>query len=127
MVDQSQMRLLVLTSLLLCTTLVLRTEGRPNGTTTDTVFQDPPAYLHPRGAIGFDVSGLNPHNPTEAELLAATQQNLDPEARAHAHLALAVYYKTRGLTQQAVLEKRKGEYWRRIARYVPADSTDQPR
>jgi hypothetical protein len=126
MVDHTQVRLLVLTSLLLCTTLVLRAEGKPNGS-TDSVFQEPPAYLHPREAIGFDVSGLDPHNPTDAELLAATQQRLDVEARAHAHLALAVYYKTRGLTQQAVLEKRKGEYWRRIARYVPPDSVEHRR
>jgi hypothetical protein len=126
MVDHTQVRLLVLTSLLLCTTLVLRTEGKPNGS-TDSVFQEPPAYLHPRGAIGFNISGLNPHNPTEAELLAATQQTLDAEARAHAHLALAVYYKNRGLTELAEQEKRKGEYWRRIARYVPPDSVEQPK
>lgn len=123
MIDQSQTRLLVLTSLLLCTTLVLRYDGKAN-VTSDIVFQDPPAYLHPRAAIGFDVSGLNARNPTEAELIAETQRDLDPESRAHAHLALAVYYKTRGLTAKAEIEKRKGEYWRRIAKYVPA--TDQP-
>lgn len=123
MMAQSQVRLLVLTSLLLCTTLVMPNK-QPNGS-ADTVFQQPPAYLHPRDVLGFDVSGLSGRDSTEAQLIAATQAQLDADARAHAHFALAVYYKSRGRTEQAEAEKRKGDYWRRIAKHVPTDSAKE--
>jgi hypothetical protein len=121
-VVQSQLRLLVLTTLLLCTALVMPAGPQSNGS-GDNVFEQPPAYLHPRSVLAFDLSGLKGQDTTEAALIAATETNLDPGARAQAHLALAIYYKSRGLTQQAVAEKRKGDYWGRIAKHVPTDSS----
>jgi len=123
MIVQTQLRLLVLTTLLLCTTVVLETERTPTVTPDASVFHQPPAYLHPRAALAFDLSGLKfpATNQTEAALIASAQSAQDVEARAHTHLSLAVYYTMRGLTQQAMSEKRKAEYWRRIAQHVPDD------
>ena len=126
MIVQTQLRLLVLTTLLLCTTLVLETERTPKPAEADTnwtVFNEPPAYLHPRAALAFDLSGLRmPATDTiEAALLEAARSANDDEARAYAHLQLAVYYKEKGNTALASDEKRKAEYWRRIVRNVPQE------
>lgn len=112
-------RLLVLTVLLLCTTVLAETDraGRPTAESWSSVFADPPAYLHPRAAIGFDVSGLPSAAPggVEAALLASVHA-ADQHTRAHAHMSLAVYYKLRGLSGLAAQEKRKGDYWIKVAR-----------
>ena len=111
-------RLLVLTSLLLCTTVLAESDraGRP-AEGWSSVFTEPPAYLHPPAAIGFDVSGLSSAAPAgvEAALLASVHPG-DLPMRAHAHMSLAVYYKLRGMTDLAAQEKRKGDYWRRVAK-----------
>jgi hypothetical protein len=124
MIEQTQIRLLVLSSLLLCTT-VIREADRHTLVADTSVFSQPPAYLHAPAALGFDLSGLSApaRDRTEAALLESAQSALDVETRAHAHLSLANYYKMRGLTEQATIEKRKGEYWRRIAKHVPEDQS----
>lgn len=128
MLMPAQLRLLLLTSLLLCTTIVLGAERAATiRQDAATVFQAPPAYLHPAAVLRFDLSGLGAHakNRTEAALIASARIADDVEDRAHTHLSLAVYYKMHGRTQQAVVERRKGEYWRRIAWHVPADEPQQ--
>jgi hypothetical protein len=124
---QTQLRLLLLTTLLLCTTVVLETErGGAGDLSRDTasVFTEPPAYLHPPAVIGFDLSGLSipATNQTEAALLESTRSVKDALERAHTHLSLAVYYKMRGLARQAAVEKRKADYWRRVARYLSVET-----
>lgn len=115
----AQVRLLVLTALLLCTTVIAETDraGRAQSDSWSSVFAQPPAYLHARAAIPFDVSGLSSDPPgrVEAALLASVHM-ADLDTRAHAHMSLAVYYKVRGLPELAAREKRKGDYWRRVAK-----------
>ena len=120
---QTQLRLLLLTTLLLCTTVVMQNERDLSDLAAGdsaSVFSEPPAYLHNPAAIGFDLSGVAvpATNRTEAALLASTRSVNDALDRAHAHLSLAVYYKMRGLSRQAEHEKRKADYWRRVARYL---------
>lgn len=117
-----QVRLLVLTGLLLCATLVAQ---RARATTAagdpwSSVFAEPPAYLHPRAALGFDVSGLPSAAPggMEAALLASVRGVAGQYTRAHTHMSLAVYYKIHGQRGRAAAEKRKGDYWVRVARFV---------
>lgn len=119
---QTQLRLLILTSLLLCTTVFVGIERAANANRPDSsmVFAEPPAYLHPPAALGFDISGIRAGGRTEAELRWSVRSATDGEARAQAHLALAVYYKMRGLGKEARAERRKAEYWLRLGRYVPA-------
>lgn len=116
----SQLRLLLLTTLLLCATVVAETEraSQPLPDDASSVFAEPPAYLHPRDAIPFDLSGVDMSAPggVEAALLASTREAEDASSRAYAHLSLAVYYKLRGRTAQAEHAKRRGDYWRKIAR-----------
>jgi hypothetical protein len=118
----AQVRLLVLTVLLLCTTVI---GERARGTISApdswiSVFAEPPAYLHPRAALGFDVAGLPPAAPggIEAALLASVRGVAGRETRAHTHMSLAVYYKIHGQVTRAAAEKRKGDYWVRVARFV---------
>jgi len=115
----AQVRLLVLTGLLLGTTLIAEGEraSAPAADSWTSVFAEPPAYLHPAAAIGFDVSGVAVPAPdgVEAALLASVHA-ADSHTRAHAHMSLAVYYKLRGLSGLAAQEKRKGDYWLKVAR-----------
>jgi hypothetical protein len=119
---QTQLRLLILTSLLLCATVLVGIERASTANAIDSslVFVEPPAYLHPPSVLGFDVSGIHSAGRTEAELRWEVQSARDAEARAQAHLSLAVYYKMRGLGKEASAERRKAEYWRRLERNVPA-------
>lgn len=119
----SQLRLLLLASLLLCTSLILGSERAVEeraDAAASAVFSAPPAYLHARDALAFDLSGLRAAStPEESTLVSAARVAADPAARAYTHLALAVYYKSRGLMDLAREERRKGEYWQRIAARVP--------
>jgi hypothetical protein len=122
MILHTQLRLLLLTSLLLCTTVLLNAERASRGDLEPAaVFTEPPAYLHARGALRFDLSGLEAPatNHTEAALMASAQSAEDATARAQAHLELAVYYKMQGRTREAREERRKAEYWRRVSAHVP--------
>lgn len=126
MIVQAQLRLLLLTTLLFCTTVVLQSErasAASEARDTASVFTEPPAYLHPPAVIGFDLSGVADPATTHAEeaLLASTRSVNDALTRAHTHLSLAVYYKMRGRLRQAEIEKRKADYWRRVARYLSAE------
>ena len=116
----AQRRLLLFTMLLLWTTLTLDRERAPMISDTGTsVFSEPPAYLHPPEAIGFDLSGVPPASSgVEAALLASARDVPDVDARAHTHMSLAVYYKLRGQRSRAEAEKRKGDYWMRVAKYI---------
>lgn len=118
----AQARLLLLTALLLGATVTAESEraGRPEPDTWSSVFAEPPAYLHPADAIRFDVSGLPVRavDSIEAALFASFQP-VDLQTRAHAHMSLAVYYKMRGLIGLAAEEKRKGDYWLRVAKIEP--------
>jgi hypothetical protein len=104
------------------TTVVARDHatGALPGDSGGSVFAEPPAYLHPRAAIGFDLSGLRPPQPggVEAALVASTRGVVDSDTRAHTHMSLAVYYKIHGETEKAAAEKRKGDYWVRVAKFV---------
>ncbi len=121
-VSEGQMRLLVLCVLLLGTTVVTQGESAsyPVSEAATSVYEEPPAYLHPRTAIGFDLSGLpaTPSSGVEAALLASAREAADVEARAHTHMSLAVYYKLNGQNGKAAAEKRKGDYWLRVARIM---------
>lgn len=117
----ARVRLLVLSVLLWGATLIMQVEGaRATGAEAlASVFAQPPAYLHPRAAIGFDLSGV-PHGPpsgVEAALLESVRMALDHGTRAHMHMSLAVYYKLSGQGTLAAMEKRKGDYWWRVARF----------
>lgn len=116
----AQARLLVLSVLLLWTTLTVQAELNRHGPIDNsvTVFDEPPAYLHPRTAIGFDLTGLPARQDgVEAALRASAHQLDGLEARAHTHMSLAVYYKLHGQMSRAVAEKKKGDYWLRVSRY----------
>jgi hypothetical protein len=118
----AQLRLLVLAGLLLGTTIVAQSE-RAGASARDawtSVFAEPPAYLHPRTAFGFDLSGLPPAAPggVEAALLESVRGVAGRYTRAHTHMSLAVYYKIHGQRGRAATEKRKGDYWVRVARFV---------
>ena len=117
----AQRRLLLFTMLLLWTSLTLERESAPMTADAGTsVFAEPPAYLHPPEVIGFDLSGLpaKPASDVEAALVASTRAVADVDARAHTHMSLAVYYKLRGQRSRAEAEKRKGDYWMRVAKYL---------
>jgi hypothetical protein len=118
---EARVRLLVLSVLLLGTTLVMQVEGaRSTGSEAfASVFAQPPAYLHPRAAIGFDVSGVPRSAPSgiEAALLESVRMAADHGTRAHTHMSLAVYYKLSGQRTLAAMEKRKGDYWWRVAKF----------
>jgi hypothetical protein len=121
-VPEAQLRLLILCVLLLGATVV--TQDRPAVAAPSeawaTVYLEPPAYLHPRTAIGFDLSGL-PHSASdgvEAALLASARTAGNADARAHTHMSLAVYYKLHGQDSRAAAEKRKGDYWVRVSKIV---------
>jgi hypothetical protein len=117
----AQLRLLLLTTLLLGTTLVLGSEQRgvPQADSLD-VFSEPPAYLHPQTAIRFDTSGLQGQSAGQVEeaLRASMRGAADASTRAHTHMSLAVYYKMQGLPTLAETEKRKGDYWQRVAKFL---------
>jgi len=118
----AQARLLLFTALLLGATVTIESErsGSPEPEGWSSVFVEPPAYLHPAEAIRFDISGLPA--PAADSIEAALLDSLQPgdlQARAHAHMTLAVYYKLRGKTSLAAEEKRKGDYWLRVAKVVP--------
>ena len=115
----AQARLLLLTALLLGATVVAESErsSQPQPDHWTSVFAEPPAYLHPAAAISFDVSGLRDSASDSVEAaLVASFRTADLQTRAHAHLSLAVYYKLRGMNGLAAEEKRKGDYWRRVAK-----------
>ena len=121
-VSQGQMRLLVLCVLLLGATVVTRDEPASYAAAEalTSVYEEPPAYLHPRTAIGFDLSGLpaSASSGVEAALLASARGAANVEARGHTHLSLAIYYKLRGQNSKAAAEKRKADYWLRVAKFV---------
>lgn len=114
----SQRRLLLFTALLLWTSLTFQTVSQSAPAEANgTVFEHPPAYLHPTEVIGFNLSGLPPVGDSTADALrAAAASAIDPSARAQTHLGLAVYYKQHGKRALAENEKRKGDYWARVAR-----------
>ncbi len=118
---EAQRRLLVLSLLLWCATLVMQVDGARARDTDGwaSVFAEPPAYLHPRAAIGFDVSGVRSGavSGIEVALLESVRIALDPGTRAHTHMSLAVYYKLSGQDTLAAVEKRKGDYWWRVAKF----------
>lgn len=121
-VSAGHMRLLVLCVLLLGATVL--TQDEPASYTTfeavTSVYEEPPAYLHPRTAIGFDLSGLPASglSGVEAALLASARGAANVEARGHTHLSLAIYYKLHGQNGRAAAEKRKADYWLRVAKFV---------
>ena len=121
-VSEGQTRLLVLCVLLLGTTVVTQSEPASYAASeaATSVYEEPPAYLHPRTAIGFDLSGLptTASSGVVAALLASARGAADIEARAHTHMSLAVYYKLDGQDAKAAAEKRKGDYWLRVAKIV---------
>ena len=118
----AQLRLLLLTGLLLGTTIVAQSQRAGAGARDawTSVFAEPPAYLHPRAALGFDVSGLPAAAPggIEAALWASVRGVAGRDTRAHTHMSLAVYYKIHGQGTRAAAEKRKGDYWVRVARFM---------
>jgi hypothetical protein len=118
---EAQRRLLVLSLLLWCATLVLQVDGARTAGTDGwaSVFAEPPAYLHPRAAIGFDLSGVPRGVPrgVEASLFESVRMAVDAGTRAHTHMSLAVYYKLAGQGTLAAVEKRKGDYWWRVAKF----------
>jgi hypothetical protein len=121
-VPEAQLRLLVLCVLLLGTTVVTQEQPAvpmPSDALT-SVYLEPPAYLHPRTAIGFDLSGLPrpASSAVEAALLESVRDAVNVDARAHTHMSLAVYYKVHGQSSRAAAEKRKADYWLRVARIV---------
>lgn len=123
----SQRRLLLFTALLLWASMTFQAASSPAplSDVNATVFEHPPAYLHPTEVIGFDLSGLpRSGDSAAAALRAAADSELDPAARAQTHLALAVYYKQHGKTGLAETEKRKGDYWARVARIESEDTVD---
>lgn len=122
----SQRRLLLFTALLLWTTLTFQAVSQPTlADANGTVFEHPPAYLHPPEVIGFNLSGLPPAGDTTADALrAAAATATNPAARAQTHLGLAVYYKQHGKRALAENEKRKGDYWARVARIASEATVD---
>jgi len=121
-VSEGQMRLLVLCLLLLGTAVVTQSDpvSYAASEAMTSVYEEPPAYLHPRTAIGFDLSGLpvSASSGVEAALLASARGAANVESRAHTHMSLAVYYKLRGQSGKAAAEKRKADYWLRVAKFV---------
>ena len=123
----SQRRLLLFTALLLWASMTFQTVSQPAALpeANGTVFEHPPAYLHPTAVIGFDLSGLPAKGDTAADALrTAADSVIDPAARAQTHLGLAVYYKQHGKMALAEMEKRKGDYWARVARIESEDTVD---
>ena len=122
----SQRRLLLFTALLLWASLSFQTASQPQPVeTSGTVFEYPPAYLHPTNAIGFDRSGLPPAGDSAADALRlAANSAIDPASRSQTHLGLAVYYTQNGKMALAETEKRKGDYWARVARIESDDTVD---
>jgi hypothetical protein len=120
--SRAHTRLLVLCVLLLGAMVVTQDDGAaaPFSDAVTSVYEQPPAYLHPPTAIGFDLSGLRSTAPggVEAALVASAEGVMDLEARAHTHMSLAVYYKLNGQGSRAAAEKKKGDYWRRVAKFV---------
>lgn len=118
---EARVRLLVLSLLLWCATLVMQVDGARTAGTDGwaSVFAEPPAYLHPRTAIGFDLSGVPRGAPRgiEASLFESVRMAVDAGTRAHTHMSLAVYYKLAGQSTLAAVEKRKGDYWWRVAKF----------
>lgn len=117
---EGHLRLLILSLLLWGTTLVMQGERAPVVVEGfSSVFEQPPAYLHPPAALAFDVSGVPvaAAGTIEAALFESVRSADDHGTRAHTHMSLAVYYKLSGQSTLAARAKRKGDYWWRVARF----------